>query len=144
MRILITNDDGINAPGLAALAARFGKEHEVYVCAPEGQSSAASHSVLYFRKDLSVREAEIEGARQAWAADGTPADCVYLAVCGLLPELPDIILSGINKGWNVSTDCIYSGTAGAASEGMVLGFPAMAVSLATSRIVAMSFCEPRS
>ena len=130
MRILIANDDGYNSPGIIALARIVGRHHEVYVCAPEEQRSAFSHSVLYFRKDLSVREVQMEGAVKAWAADGTPADCVYLAVCGLMEKAPDLVLSGINKGSNLSTDCLYSGTAGAAAEGMVLGFPAIAVSLA--------------
>ncbi len=131
MRILITNDDGIHSPGLLALVRRFCGENEVYVLAPDRQRSAFSHSVTYFKQDLSLKETEVEGAVKAWSADGTPADCVYAAVCGMMEEPPDVVISGINAGANVSNDCLYSGTVGAASEGMMLGVPSAAVSLAS-------------
>ena len=133
MRILVSNDDGIMADGLTTLVKRLSEEHEVYVAAPDRQRSAYSHSVTYFLRDLHAQRIEVPGAYKAWALDGTPADCVYAAVCGLMEEAPDLVVSGINKGWNVSYDCIYSGTVGAASEGTILGIPSIAVSLASDR-----------
>ena len=133
MRILVSNDDGIMADGLITLVKRLSEEHEVYVAAPDRQRSAYSHSVTYFLRDLHARLIEVPGAYKAWSVDGTPADCVYAAVCGLMEEAPDLVVSGINRGWNVSYDCIYSGTVGAASEGTILGIPSIAVSLASDR-----------
>ena len=132
MRVLISNDDGIFAPGIAALIrACVDAGHEVYVCAPDGQRSAASHS-LTLGKPLTVREVEIEGVERAWAIGGTPVDCVKLGLLMLCPPV-DYVLSGINHGYNAGTDILYSGTVGAAMEGAILGRPAMAVSLAACR-----------
>ena len=128
MRILVSNDDGINAPGLRTLVKVLGKEHEVYVVAPEGERSSYSHSVTYWRLDNKAWEREVEGAVKAWAVDATPADCVYYGIETLLKDKPDLVISGINKGENLSSDCVYSGTVGAAMEGMMMGVPAMAVS----------------
>ena len=125
MKILISNDDGIFSPGIKALVSAFAKAgHEVYVAAPDSQRSAASHSMTLFRP-LTAKEA-------AWAIDGTPVDCVKLAVETLCPEV-EAVLSGINHGYNAGSDVLYSGTVGAATEGALRGKPAMAVSLGHER-----------
>ncbi|MBR5287303.1 MAG: 5'/3'-nucleotidase SurE [Clostridia bacterium] len=132
MRILISNDDGIFAPGIAALIrACADAGHEIYVCAPDGQRSAASHS-LTLRHALTVREMEIPGAVRAWAIGGTPVDCVKLGLLMLCPQA-EFVISGVNHGYNAGTDILYSGTVGAAMEGVINGRPAIAVSLAASR-----------
>lgn len=129
MKILITNDDGIHAEGLRVLADTLKDEHEVYIAAPASQCSAFSHSVTYFRKRNKAQKAMIEGVKEAWAIEGTPADCVFYAVCGLFDVTFDAVISGINDGRNMATDIIYSGTVGAAGEGMLCGIPSIAVSL---------------
>ena len=132
MRILISNDDGILAPGIAALIKAFSAAgHEVYVCAPDGQRSAASHS-LTLKASLPVKEMEIPGAARAWAIGGTPVDCVKLGVKTLCPQA-EFVVSCINHGYNAGSDILYSGTVGAAMEGALSGRPAMAVSLAHER-----------
>ena len=132
MRLLISNDDGINAPGIAALIrACVDAGHEVYVCAPDGQRSAASHS-LTLRNPLTVKEMKIEGVCRAWAVGGTPVDCVKLALLELCPQA-EFVISGVNHGYNAGTDILYSGTVGAAMEGVIVGRPAIAVSHAASR-----------
>lgn len=128
MRILISNDDGIDAAGLRTLAAVLGREHEVYVCAPASERSSFSHSVTYWRLRNRAWEREVDGAAAAWAVDATPADCVYYGVHAFMEWKPDLIVSGINRGENLTTDCVYSGTVGAAMEGMLMGIPSMAVS----------------
>ena len=130
MRILISNDDGINAPGirvLAEIAARFGT---VCVAAPAGQCSAMSQRLTILTPVL-VTDAEFPGAEKAWAVDGTPADCVKLAIRHLMDEKPDLVLSGINRGFNSGFDIPYSGTVGAAMESLMNGVPAIAVSTDT-------------
>ena len=132
MRILISNDDGIFAPGLAALVHAFAAAgHTVYVAAPDSQRSAASHSMTLFRP-LTAKKSAVAGASKAWAIDGTPVDCVKLAVKTLCPEV-DFVISGINHGYNSGSDVLYSGTVGAAMEGALNGKPAMAVSLGHER-----------
>lgn len=132
MKILISNDDGIFAPGIKALVSAFEKAgYEVYVAAPDSQRSAASHSMTLFRP-LTAKETAFEGAVKAWAIDGTPVDCVKLAVETLCPEV-EAVLSGINHGYNAGSDVLYSGTVGAAMEGALSGKPAMAVSLGYER-----------
>ena len=132
MRILISNDDGIFAPGLAALVHAFAAAgHMVYVAAPDSQRSAASHSMTLFQP-LTAKESAVAGASKAWAIDGTPVDCVKLAVKTLCPEV-DFVISGINHGYNSGSDVLYSGTVGAAMEGALNGKPAMAVSLGHER-----------
>ena len=129
MRILVTNDDGIQAEGLRALVSAFaGAGHEITVSAPDSQRSAASHS-LSIARPFSVRRAEVPGAVQAWAIGGTPADCVKTAIRNLAGDV-QFVLSGINHGYNLGTDVLYSGTVAAAMEGALCGLPAMAVSLA--------------
>ena len=132
MRILISNDDGIFAPGLAALVHAFAAAgHTVYVAAPDSQRSAASHSMTLFQP-LTAKKSAVAGASKAWAIDGTPVDCVKLAVKMLCPEV-DFVISGINHGYNSGSDVLYSGTVGAAMEGALNGKPAMAVSLGHER-----------
>lgn len=126
MKILLVNDDGIESPGLRCLARRLSKEHIVTVVAPDGQKSAASHS-LTLHKELSVREAKVEGALAAWAVDGTPADCTRLALDVLCPDA-ELVISGPNVGLNVAFDVLYSGTVGAALEAAMHHVPAIAVS----------------
>ena len=125
MRILLSNDDGYFAPGLAALHAAMAPLGEVTVVAPERDRSGASNS-LTLDRPLLVRTSA-QGFRYV---NGTPTDCVHLAVTGLLDALPDIVVSGVNHGANMGDDTIYSGTVAAATEGFLLGIPAIAVSLA--------------
>lgn len=132
MKILISNDDGILAPGIAALTRAFvAAGHEVYVCAPDGQRSAASHS-LTLGGALPVREVAMEGVKGAWAIGGTPVDCVRLGLFVLCPQA-EVVISGVNHGYNAGTDILYSGTVGAAMEGALQGRRAIAVSLAHER-----------
>ena len=126
--ILITNDDGIDAPGLRRLALAAAKAGEVYVVAPDSQRSAMSHSITC--KDvLKVKavDLKIDGVT-AYSCSGTPADCVNLGAKKLLPRIPDYVFSGINYGFNISTDIQYSGTAGAAFEGANIGIHSIAFS----------------
>ena len=125
MRILVSNDDGYFAPGITLLAERLGTIGEVTVVAPERDRSGASNS-LTLDRPLTVRRA----SSGFWFVNGTPTDCVHLAVSGLLDHLPDCVVSGINHGANMGDDTIYSGTVAAAMEGFLLGIPSIAVSLA--------------
>src|SRR3954464_14543594 len=125
MRILLSNDDGYFAPGLAVLAETLSSLAEVVVVAPERDRSGASNS-LTLDRPLSVRKSHLGFLY----VNGTPTDCVHLAVTGLLDELPDMVVSGINHGANMGDDTIYSGTVAAATEGFLLGIPSIAVSLA--------------
>lgn len=128
MRILIANDDGIDAAGLRALVRVFSEAgHEITVVAPDGQRSAKSHSITV-GSPISVRPAEVPGACRAWTIGGMPADCVKLALRTLAPET-EFVLSGINHGFNIGTDVLYSGTVGAAMEAVLDNRPALAVSL---------------
>lgn len=124
MRILLSNDDGYFAPGLAALAAALAGLGEVVVVAPEQNRSGASNS-LTLDRPLMLKQAS-NGFN---FVNGTPTDCVHLAVTGVLDTLPDIIVSGINSGANMGDDTIYSGTVAAATEGYLLGIPSIAISL---------------
>lgn len=129
MNILITNDDGIQSEGLMTLVDVLKDNYDVYVAAPMSQRSAFSHSVTYFYQDNRFEERDIPGARKAIAIDGTPADCAYYGICGVLGVKPDLVISGINYGRNMASDVIYSGTVAAAGEAMILGTPGIAVSL---------------
>ncbi|HWA14657.1 MAG TPA: 5'/3'-nucleotidase SurE [Burkholderiales bacterium] len=126
MRILLSNDDGYFAPGLAALAEALSPLAEVVVVAPERDRSGASNS-LTLDRPLQVRRS-YNGFIHV---NGTPTDCVHLGVTGLLDQLPDMVVSGINHGANMGDDTIYSGTVAAATEGFLLGIPSIAVSLAS-------------
>lgn len=125
MRILISNDDGYFSPGIAALAEVAREYGEVTVVAPERDRSGASNS-LTLDRPLTVRKA----SSGFLYVNGTPTDCVHVAVTGLLEARPDILLSGINDGANMGDDTIYSGTVAAATEGYLLGIPSIAFSLA--------------
>lgn len=126
MRILVSNDDGYFAPGIQTLAKHLATIGEVTVVAPERDRSGASNS-LTLDRPLNVRRA----ANGFWSVNGTPTDCVHLAVTGMLEKLPDCVVSGINHGANMGDDTIYSGTVAAATEGYLLGIPSIAVSLAS-------------
>ena len=125
MRILISNDDGYFAPGLAALAQALSRIADVTVVAPERDRSGASNS-LTLDRPLFLRKAP-SGFHYV---NGTPTDCVHLAVTGMLEHMPDMVISGINHGANMGDDTIYSGTVAAATEGYLLGIPSIAMSLA--------------
>ena len=124
MRMLVSNDDGYLAPGLAALAEALGTLGEVTVVAPERDRSGASNS-LTLDRPLSLRRT----ASGFYYVNGTPTDCVHLAVTGMLDHLPDMVVSGVNHGANMGDDTVYSGTVAAATEGFLLGVPSIAVSL---------------
>ena len=124
MRILLSNDDGYLAPGLACLAQALRSVAEIDVVAPERDRSGASNS-LTLATPLRVKQAD----NGFYYVDGTPTDCVHLAVTGLLKPEPDMVIAGINRGGNLGDDVIYSGTVAAAMEGRFLGLPAIAVSL---------------
>jgi 5'-nucleotidase len=124
MRILLSNDDGYFAPGITLLAEMLAPLAEVTVVAPERDRSGSSNS-LTLDRPLTVRRAQ----GRFYYVNGTPTDCVHLAVTGLLKDLPDIVISGINHGANMGDDTIYSGTVAAATEGFLLGIPSIAISL---------------
>jgi len=124
MRILLANDDGFYAHGLPPLAEALTALGEVWVVAPEREQSARSHA-LTMHKPLRA----IERRPRWFSVSGTPADCVYMGVFHLLPERPDVVVSGINKGANLGNDVLYSGTVAAAMEGALLHLPSVAVSL---------------
>jgi 5'-nucleotidase len=124
MRILLSNDDGFQAPGIAALYEAVKDLAEVAVVAPDKNCSGASNS-LTLQRPLSVKTAP-NGFKYV---DGTPTDCVHLAVTGLLGFRPDLVISGINDGENMADDTLYSGTVGAAMEGYLLGIPSLAFSM---------------
>lgn len=126
MRILLSNDDGYFAPGIDHLARALADLAEITVVAPERDRSGASNS-LTLDRPLSLRRA----GNGYYHVNGTPTDCVHLAVTGMLDELPDMVVSGINHGANMGDDTIYSGTVAAATEGFLLGVPALAISLAS-------------
>lgn len=128
MLILLTNDDGIRAPGLAAALKVLRELGEVHVVAPETVQSAAGHGIT-IHGPLMTQEVRVDEQTVGISVDGRPADCVKLAVNALLPRKPDLIVSGINSGANVGINVIYSGTVAAAIEGAFLGLPAVALSL---------------
>ncbi|AGB40719.1 5'/3'-nucleotidase SurE [Halobacteroides halobius DSM 5150] len=131
MRILLTNDDGIFAPGIQALCKELEKEHEVLVVAPDRERSATGHAIT-IHHPLRAKEMKFEEIEsKCIAVDGTPADCVKIAVESLLEEEVDLLVSGINAGPNLAHDVLYSGTVSAAIEGLMVGIPSVAVSLAT-------------
>ncbi|MEX2105990.1 MAG: 5'/3'-nucleotidase SurE [Solirubrobacterales bacterium] len=133
MRILLTNDDGISAPGLQAARRALRELDDVIVdvIAPDSNRSASARSITT-RSPLSVEEVEFGDGHTGFATGGTPVDCVRFAVLGLLGGRPDLIVSGINHGANLGDDITYSGTVAAALEGIVLGIPAIALSQQSS------------
>jgi 5'-nucleotidase len=130
--ILVTNDDGVNAPGLLALRRALAEIGRVEIFAPERNWSAASRTRT-FHKPLRVDEVRLLDGSAGHVTNGTPSDCVSLALLGLLAETPDLIVSGINDGLNLGRDVSYSGTVAAAMEGVRSGVPAIAVSYDTVR-----------
>ena len=124
MHVLVSNDDGVEAPGIRALAAKLGELGRVTVVAPDRDRSGASNSLTL---DQPIRTASMGGG--VWKVFGTPTDCVHLALAGLIEDEVDIVVSGINNSANLGDDVIYSGTVAAAMEGRFLGLPAIAVSL---------------
>lgn len=134
MNILISNDDGILAPGLRALANTLARDthHHLTVVSPDRERSATGHA-LTLHKPLRLDPVKegFASTISAWACSGTPSDCIKLGLDALLPQPPDWVLSGINRGSNLGTDVLYSGTVSAAMEGLLEGIPSIAVSLAS-------------
>ncbi|MEO1496736.1 MAG: 5'/3'-nucleotidase SurE [Planctomycetota bacterium] len=135
MRILLTNDDGIYAPGLLAMRDALSALGEVIVVAPATEQSGVGHSIT-FLTPLMAGQTYVDGELRGWAVEGSPADCVKLAVAKLFPAAvgepdarPDLLVSGINHGLNVGINVLYSGTVGAATEGAILDIPSIAVSV---------------
>lgn len=126
--ILITNDDGFNARGIRALRAEISQAAAVIMVAPETEQSAVGHAIT-LSSPLKVRKVVEDGEFLGYAVNGTPADCVKIAVTVLLDKPPELVISGINQGGNMGTCVIYSGTVSAATEAATMGIPAMAVSL---------------
>lgn len=130
MRILISNDDGIHAPGIRALYQAIHDLGETHVVAPIAEQSAVGHAIT-LSNPIKCRPIEKNGSFFGYGVGGTPADSVKLAVEALLPERPELVVSGINLGPNAGISVIYSGTVSAATEGTILGIPSMAISLNT-------------
>jgi len=128
MHILVTNDDGVNAPGLLSLAQEMARLGKVTVLAPDRNWSASGH-VKTMHRPLRVREVELAEGICAFSSDGAPSDCVALALLGLLPDKVDLVVSGINPNANIGHDVTYSGTVTAAMEAVISGVPGIAVSL---------------
>lgn len=128
MRILLTNDDGIYAKGIEALYEALTIQHHVTVVAPETEQSAVGHAIT-FLNPLRIKSVQRNGHFFGYALDGTPADCVKIAIAELIKPPPDVVISGINKGANVGVNVIYSGTVSAATEAAVMGVPSIAVSI---------------
>lgn len=128
MKILISNDDGVHAPGLTYLANALEKLADITVVAPDRNRSGVSNS-LTLEHPLRV----VTVPNGYFSVNGTPTDCVHLAITGLLKEMPDMVVSGINEGSNLSDDVLYSGTVAAATEGRFLGLPSIAISLSGPR-----------
>ncbi|MCK5249278.1 MAG: 5'/3'-nucleotidase SurE [Spirochaetaceae bacterium] len=126
MILLLTNDDGLNAPGLEALENELRNTHDVWTVAPDREMSGQSHSIT-LNEGLKLNRFP----DQRFAVHGTPVDCVSLSFQALLPGLPDLVISGINKGPNLGTDILYSGTCAAAREAALRGIPSVAVSFAS-------------
>jgi 5'-nucleotidase len=132
MRILLTNDDGIYARGLSALYEELSQEAECLIVAPETEQSAVGHAITISRP-LMVRRAMKNGSFLGYAVLGTPADCVKIGIKELAEKPVDLVVSGINRGSNAGINVIYSGTVSAATEALILGIPAIAISLDTHK-----------
>lgn len=128
MLILLTNDDGIYAPGLAAMERELMQLGDVVVVAPATEQSGVGHSIT-FLSPLMAKEVYDGQRRRGWAVEGSPADCVKLAVGEFCPRRPDLVVSGINGGLNLGINILYSGTVAGATEGALFGIPSVAVSL---------------
>src|SRR5437764_7487687 len=133
MRVLVSNDDGVEAPGLRALAEALAELGEVTVCAPDREQSATSRSISLHRP-LRIEQLPGWGPIERWAVDGTPTDAVYVGLNQVMKgRRPDVVASGINRGPNLANDVHYSGTVAAAMEGCVGGVPRFAISLVKTR-----------
>ena len=132
MRFLLTNDDGIYAKGLSALYQELSKEADCLIVAPEIEQSAVGHAITISRP-LMVRRATKNNNFLGYAVSGTPADCVKIGITELSDKPVDLVVSGINRGGNAGINVLYSGTVSAATEGAILGFPALAISLDTHK-----------
>ncbi|MEJ2090690.1 MAG: 5'/3'-nucleotidase SurE [Syntrophobacterales bacterium] len=130
MNILVTNDDGIHAPGLRALFQELRTLGKVTVVAPDSEQSAVGHAIS-LSQPLRVRQIALDGDVPGWSVNGFPADCVKIAIAELLPDPPDLVVSGINLGPNVGINVLYSGTVSAATEASILGVRGLAFSLNT-------------
>ena len=128
MKILISNDDGIDAEGIYRLAEAMSEIGEVIIIAPKTEQSAAGHSIT-MKIPLRIQEHKVRNKFKGYAINGTPADCVKIGITHILKELPDIVVSGINHGSNTAISIIYSGTVSAAREAAILGCPSIAVSI---------------
>src|SRR4030043_1904854 len=128
MHILVTNDDGINAPGLLALTQEMRAFGQVSVLAPDHNWSASGH-VKTMHRPLRVKETPLADGSPAYASDGAPSDCVALGLLGFIPEKIDLVVSGINPNANIGHDVTYSGTVTAAMEAVIWGIPGIAISL---------------
>src|SRR3954468_22429240 len=143
MLILLTNDDGIRAPGLVALYRELLKLGEVQVVAPETVQSATGHGITIDAPLLTDR-VTVEGAFTGVAVDGRPADCVKLAIGKILPRMPDLVVSGMSSGANVGINVLYSGTVAAAIEAAFLGLPSIAMSLYLRNEVPLDYARAAS
>ena len=141
MLILLTNDDGIRAPGIVAMYRELTKLGEVHVVAPETVQSATGHGVT-LDAPLLTQRVTVENAFTGTAIGGRPADCVKVAVSQLLPRRPDLVVSGMNSGANVGINVLYSGTVAAAIEAAFLGLPSIAVSLYMKSEIPLDFARP--
>jgi 5'-nucleotidase len=130
MRILITNDDGLYAQGIHAIAKELSSKHTVTIIAPEGQRSACGHAIT-MHMPLFLKKIDIDGliGIECYMTNGTPADCVKLGIGKVMAQPPDIVVSGINNGKNIGTDVLYSGTVSGALEGAILGMRSFALSI---------------
>jgi len=129
VQILLTNDDGIYAPGLAALERQLQKLGDVTVVAPLTEQSGVGHSITYLTPLMARKVYCEDGKQRGWAVEGSPADCVKLAIAELCPRRPELVVSGINSGLNAGINVLYSGTVAAAIEGAFFGITSVAVSL---------------
>ena len=128
MNILLTNDDGFDSPGLYALVRELHPVASLFLAAPEKQQSGTGHAITVF-DPVKIRKRTIEKVEAAWSMQGTPADCVKIALSALIKDKIDLVVSGINIGANLGNDVLYSGTVGAAAEAVTMGVPAVASSL---------------
>ncbi|QGT99279.1 5'-nucleotidase SurE [Candidatus Syntrophocurvum alkaliphilum] len=128
MKILVTNDDGIHARGIHALTKELSNIAELYLVSPDRERSGTGHSITVYDPIKAVN-IDLPEVKKGWVIGGTPVDCVKLALCRLIEDDIDLVVSGINHGANLGTDVLYSGTVSAAAEGVVMGVPSIAVSL---------------
>ncbi len=130
MRVLLTNDDGVNSEGLLALHTALSPRHQATIIAPDRNWSITGHNRTMDRP-IRVNQVTLADGTLAYSSDGSPADCVALAALGFLPEVPELVVSGVNSGFNLADDITYSGTVAAAMEAVISGIPGIAVSTDT-------------